>query len=67
MAIAAVNGFGLKFGFRPDLGGMVGSLGVALDASIKLAAALVSDGDDVALRMVVGALGAPVYLYAMDK
>ena len=60
VAIAAVDGFGVKLGFRPNLRGMVGGLLVALDAGVKSIAALVPDGDNVALGMVVGALGAGV-------
>ena len=60
MAIAAVDGFGVKLGFRPDLRGMVGGLLVALDAGVESIAALVPDGDNVALGMVVGALSAGV-------
>ena len=68
VAVAAVDGFGLEFGFGPDLrrawsAGFV----VALNAGVELAAALVLDGDDVALGVVVGALGALVHGSAVDS
>ena len=45
---------------------MIGDLVVAVDAGVELAAAFVLDGDDVVLGVVVGALGALVYLGAVD-
>ncbi|GAB3732501.1 hypothetical protein GCM10027594_14370 [Hymenobacter agri] len=65
-AITAVDGFGLEFGFWPDLGGMAGSFVVALDASVELAAALMLDGNNVALRMPVGALGTRIDFCAVN-
>ena len=66
MAVTTVDGLGLEFGFGPGLGGMVSGFVVALDAGVEFAAAFVLNGDDVALRMPVGALGALVYLGAVD-
>ena len=60
VAIAAVDGFGVKLGFRPNLRGMVGGLFVALNAGVERVAALELDSNDVALGMVVGALSAGV-------
>ena len=66
MAVAAVDGFGLKFGLGPHLGGMTHSFLVALDAGVERIAALVLDGDEVAFGIVVGALGALVHGGAVD-
>ena len=49
MAVAAVDGFGVKFGFGPDLSRMVGGLVVTANAGVELAAAFVPDGNNVAL------------------
>ena len=66
-AAAAVDGLGLKFSFGPNLGGVAHRFVVAANAGVELAAALVPDGDNVALGMVVGALGALVDLSAVDS
>ena len=66
VAVAAVDGFGMKFGLGPDLGGVAHGFLVALYASVELIAALVFDGDEVALGMVVGTLGTRVHGSAVD-
>lgn len=66
MAAAAVDGFGVKFGYRPDLGRVASGFVVAVDAGVEFTTAFVPDSDDVTLGMVVGALGALVYIAAVD-
>ena len=61
VAVAAVDGFGMKLGLGPDLGGVTHGFLVALDAGVELTATLVLDGNEVALGVVVGALSARVY------
>jgi hypothetical protein len=58
VAVAAEYGLSSALGPRPHLGRVVGQGIVAGNAGVVLTAALVPDGDNVALRMVVGALGA---------
>ena len=67
MATAAVDSFGLELDLGPDFGGVAGGFVVAVDTGIELAAASVLDGDDVALGMVVGALGALVHVGTMNN
>lgn len=66
MTAPAIDGFGLEFSFGPDLGGVAGGFVVALDASVKLAAALMLDGNNVALGVVVSALGTLVHVGAVN-
>ena len=66
MAVTTINGFSLELGFGPDLGGVTGGFVVALDAGVKLAAAFVLDGNDVALGVVMSTLGARVNAGAVD-
>jgi hypothetical protein len=66
VTVAAVDGFGVEFGFGPNMGRVVGSFVVALDTGIKFTAALVLNGNNVALRMPVGALGALVHVGAVN-
>ena len=66
MAVAAVDGFGFKFGCGPDLGGVADGFVVAVYTGVKLTAAFVLDGDDVSFGMVMGALSALVYIVAVD-
>ena len=61
MAVAAENGFGVEFSLEPDSGGMVGGFFVALNAGVKCVATLELDADDVALGVVMGALGTLVH------
>jgi hypothetical protein len=67
MAVATIDGFGFKFSFGPDLCGMVGGFVVALDAGVELTATLMSDSDNIALRMPVSTLGALVNVDAADS
>lgn len=66
MAVAAVDGFGVKFGFGPDLSRMVGGLVVTANAGVELAAAFVPDGNNVALGVVVNTLSALIHTGAVD-
>ena len=65
MTVATQDGFGSKFSPGPDNWDVVRRLAVALDAGIKYIATLEFNGDDVALGVVVSALGALVYASAM--
>jgi hypothetical protein len=59
--IATVNSLVIEFGPGPNHGGMVGGFVVAFDAGVKGITALELDGNDVALGVIVGALGALIY------
>jgi hypothetical protein len=61
VAIAAVHGVRSKFGFRPHYGRVPSRLFVAVNAAVESVAALEAQRDDVALAVVVCALGAGVH------
>ncbi|MDJ0367745.1 hypothetical protein QMK33_21580 [Hymenobacter sp. H14-R3] len=67
MAITAVNSLLLAFHLIPHNRLMVSLFFMALNASVEGVTALKLDGDDIALRMVVRALGAGVYLRTVDE
>lgn len=66
VAVAAQDGSGVTLLPTPHGGRMVGKFVMTADASVKRIAALVFDGDNIALGMVVSALRAGVDLDAVD-
>jgi hypothetical protein len=66
VAIAAIDGFGLEFSFRPDLWSVADGFIVTLDTGVELAATLVLDGNNIALGVIVGALGASIHFGTVD-
>lgn len=65
-AVAAVDGFFVEVGLGPNCCRVVSSLVVALNASVKGIAALVFDGNNIALGVVMSALGSGVGLGAVN-
>ena len=65
VAMAAEDGFGATLGLAPNNGGMANRFVVALDAGVKSIAALEFDGNNVALRVVMDALGACIHADAV--
>jgi len=64
-AVATVNGFGVEFRPGPHNWQVVSGFFVAVNAGVECVAALESDGNDVALGVIVSALGAGVHAGAV--
>ena len=67
MAVTTVNSLFFIFGFQPDYRLVVCLFLVAPNAGIERIAALELDSNNIALRMVVCALGTLVDLRAIDE
>ena len=65
MTVTTQDDFGSEFSPGPNNWGVVRHLVMALNAGIEYIATLEFNGDDIALRVIVGALGALVYTGAV--
>ena len=61
MAVTAIDGLLIEGGCGPNDGSMTRRFMVTLNASVKFIAALKLDGNNIALGVVVRALGARIY------
>jgi hypothetical protein len=66
-AIATKNGLCLKFGPWPNSRNMVNAFVVAVNAGVKGVTALKPDANQVALGIIMGALGTFVHLNAVTN
>ena len=67
MAVTAIDGLLIEGDCGPNDGSMTHRFMVTLNASVKFIAALELDGNDVALGVVVRALGARIYAGAVNR
>ena len=67
MAVTAIDGLFNEGGCGPNDGSMTRRFMVTLNASVKFIAALELDGNDIALGVVVRALGTRIYAGTMNR